>query len=163
MKAMTLLRKAALFGLAAGLLAGPALADIPLVVQIDHSSRLTVAGSAASVLVGNPNVADVTVVDSHTLFIQGRSYGETDVVVLNDNGDTLYAGDIVVAGPASNRVSVYRAGAERMDLSCAPSCQIVKSAGAGGSAAGGAPAAQTGGNPVAAAGNLGAAAAATAP
>lgn len=152
-----------LIGLISSLaLAGSALAD-PLVVPIDHSTRLTVLGTAASVLVGNPNVADVTVVDSHTLFVQGRGYGETDIVVLNERGDTLYTGEVVVGASSSNRVSIYR-GSQRTDLACAPGCQVsVRSptgatAGGGGGGSGGG--AATGGTPMAAASNLGAAAAA---
>jgi len=95
----------------------------PLTVAIDHSSRLNVQGAAASVVVGNPQVADVTVVDSHTLFVSGRGYGETDVVVLDGAGRTIYAGEIMVGTPGSGRVSVYR-GAERTDMACAPGCEV---------------------------------------
>ena len=154
-----------LLGLLSSLMmSGAAFADT-LVVPIDKSMRLTVLGSAASVLVGNPGVADVTVVDSHTLFVQGRGYGETDIVVLNERGDTLYTGDVVVAAATTNRVSIYRGG-ERTDLACAPGCQISVrsptkgSAGGASAGAGGAPAAATGGNPMAAASNLASTAAA---
>jgi len=95
----------------------------PLTVAIDHSSRLNVQGAAASVVVGNPQVADVTVVDSHTVFVSGRGYGETDVVVLDAGGRTLYAGEIMVGTPGGGRVSVYR-GAERTDMACAPGCEV---------------------------------------
>ncbi len=95
----------------------------PLMVAIDHSSRLDVRGAAASVVVGNPQVADVTVVDSHTVFVSGRGYGETDVVVLDGAGRTLYAGEIMVGTPGGGRVSVYR-GAERTDMACAPGCEV---------------------------------------
>ena len=83
---------ALLMGLA---VAGPAAAE--LVVPIDHSVRLAVSGQAASVVIGNPQVADVTVVNSHTLFVSGRGYGETDVVVLDHMGRTIYSGDVIVA------------------------------------------------------------------
>jgi hypothetical protein len=109
---------ALLLGLA---IAGPASAQ--LVVPIDHSTRLAVNGAAASVVVGNPQVADVTVVDSHTLFVSGRGYGETDVVVLDRAGRTIYSGDVIVAAGGSGRVSVYR-GADRTDLACAPNCSV---------------------------------------
>ena len=102
--------------------AAPALAD-SLTVPIDHSMRLTVAGSAASVVVGNPQVADVTVVDSHTLFISGRGYGETDVVVLDGAGRTVYSNEVLVGSPNNGRVSVYR-GAARTDMACAPGCEV---------------------------------------
>ena len=53
--------------------AAPALAQSrPLSVEIDHTARLNLRGAAASVVVGNPQIADVTVVDEHTLFISGR-------------------------------------------------------------------------------------------
>ncbi len=103
-------------------LAAPALAD-SLVVPIDHSMRLAVHGQAASVVVGNPAVADVTVVDTHTLFVSGRGYGETDVVVLDRAGQTIFSGDVIVAAAGGGRVSVYR-GPDRTDMACAPNCSV---------------------------------------
>ena len=100
----------------------PALAQ-SMVVPIDHSVRLGVQGQAASVVVGNPAVADVTVVDTHTLFVSGRGYGETDVVVLDRSGRTIYSGDVIVAAPNAGRASVYR-GADRTDMACAPACSV---------------------------------------
>jgi len=110
-----------------------------LVVPVDHSTRLQIAGSAQSVVVGNPSVADVTVVDSHNLFVSGRGYGVTDVVVLDGAGRTIYANEIVVGLAHTGRVSVWR-GAERTDMACAPNCQVsIRTGGAGAGAAGGAP------------------------
>jgi len=111
-----------------------------IVVPIDQSTRLNIAGAAYSVLVGSPAVADVTVVDSRTLYISGRGYGSTDVVVLDREGGLLYRGEIVVTGAEVGRVSVYR-GAARTDMACAPGCQVTArsggATGAGGAAAGG--------------------------
>jgi Flp pilus assembly secretin CpaC len=104
-----------------------------LVVPLDHSTRLKVAGAAQSVVVGNPTVADVTVVDSHTLFVSGRGYGVTDVVVLDASGRTLYSTEVVVGVAHTGRVSVFR-GAERTDMACSPNCQVsIRTGGAGGS------------------------------
>lgn len=105
------------------LTAASPLAAETLTVAIDHSMRLPVAGGAASVVVGNPQVADVTVVDSHTVYVSGRGYGETDVVVLDGAGRTLFSGDIMVGAPNTGRVSVYR-GSARTDLACAPGCAV---------------------------------------
>ncbi len=114
-------RMLALAVLSASIAAG-AFAE-PLSLAIDHSSRLNVRGAAASVVVGNPQVADVTVVDSHTVFVSGRGYGETDVVVLDGAGRTVYEGEVVVGTPSSGRVSVYR-GSDRTDMACAPGCEV---------------------------------------
>jgi Pilus formation protein N terminal region len=117
-----------------------AAAAAPLTVAIDHSTRLNIAGAASSVVVGNPAVADVTVVDSHTVFISGRGYGETDLVVLDPVGRTLYSGEVLVGGVNDGRVSVYR-GADRTDLACAPGCEVSfrspNKSGGGSGAAGG--------------------------
>ncbi len=129
------------------LLTAAPLAAEPLTVAIDHSTRLSVAGSATSVVVGNPQVADVTVVDSHTVFVSGRGYGETDIVVLDGAGRTLYSGEVLVGGGSGGRVSIYR-GAERTDMACAPGCEVSFRAppkgGSSGSAGGATPQAQSG-------------------
>ena len=122
----------ALAALASAALAGPA-AAISMTVPLDQSTRLNIAGSAYSVLVGNPAVADVTVVDSHTLYISGRGYGSTDIIVLDRDGRTLYSGDLVVGAADTGRVSVYRGASGRTDMACAPNCQVsVRSGGSGG-------------------------------
>ena len=103
-------------------------------VALDHAERLNVHGAAANVVVGNPAVADVTVVDSHTLYVLGRSYGSTGVTVTDALGRTLYAGDVTVVRPL-NSVSVYR-GVARADFACAQTCAEAKSAAAAGSGGG---------------------------
>ena len=121
----------------AAAIAGSALAaSTPsIVVPLDQQTRLSLTGSAYSVLVGNPAVADVTVIDSHTLYISGRGYGSTDVEILDVNGAVLYRGDIVVTGSEVGRVSVYR-GSARTDLACAPGCQVATRSQAGGGGGG---------------------------
>jgi Flp pilus assembly secretin CpaC len=107
--------------------AGAALAVAPfaaaesLVIPIDHAMRVSVQGSAASVIIGNAAVADVSVVDTHTLFISGKSIGQTDVSVLDGFGRTIYASDVDVTAFAPGRVAVFR-GPDRTDFACAPGC-----------------------------------------
>ena len=105
------------------LVAGAARAE-SLTVSLDHSARLNVQG-ASSVVVGDATVADVTVVDSHTVFVEGRNYGSTAIVINDRMGHTLYSGDITVVRPAG--VSVYR-GLVRSDFACAPDCTAVQHA-----------------------------------
>jgi hypothetical protein len=137
--------------------AGPAAASA-LVVGIDQTTRLNIPGAAASVLVGNSAIADVTVIDSHTLYVLGRGYGATDIVVLDRDGRPLYTADLVVGSADSGRVSIYR-GPARTDMACAPGCQVTLRSTGGGSAP--APSGGGGGNPVSAA--LGALTGASAP
>ena len=80
-------------------------------------------------VVGNPSVADVTVVDSHTLYVVGKSYGSTALNVTDAMGRAIYAGDVTVVRPLSS-VAVYH-GLTRAEFACAPSCAESRSEGAG--------------------------------
>lgn len=119
------MRAILLTALAAGL-SGPALAAT-LSVPLNHSVRLGLSGSAASVVIGNPAIADVTVVDSRTLFLSGKGVGSTDVAVVDGLGRTIYSAEVAVSSPRAGRVSVYRGGAKetaRTDMACSPRCEV---------------------------------------
>jgi len=105
---------------AAVLAAGGARAQ-SLNVEIDRSARVALTGSAASVIVGNPDIADVTVVDANTLFVTGKGYGVTEVIAVDGLGRTLYQGEIVVTGGSTGSVRVWR-GAQATEMACAASC-----------------------------------------
>lgn len=92
-----------------------------IAVEIDHSLRVQLRGSAASVIVGNPAIADVTIVDSGTLFITGRGYGVSQVTAVDSIGRTLFQGEVVVTAPTTGHVRVWR-GASATDMACASTC-----------------------------------------
>lgn len=107
--------------LAAALFAAGAAQAQSLNVEIDRSQRLSLAGPAASVIVGNPAIADVTVVDANTLFVTGKGYGVTEVIAVDGVGRTLFQGEIVVTGGSTGSVRVWR-GAQATEMACAASC-----------------------------------------
>lgn len=90
-------------------------------VEIDRSTRVQLGGVAASVIVGNPQIADVTVVDANTLFITGKGYGVTEVVAVDGIGRTLFQRQVVVTGGSTGSVRVWR-GARATEMACASSC-----------------------------------------
>lgn len=93
-----------------------------LSVEIDQAARVQLRGPAGSVIVGNPLIADVTVVDSNTLYITGKGYGVTEVVAVDAIGRTVFQSQVVVtAGSGSGRVRVWR-GAQATEMACAASC-----------------------------------------
>ena len=99
-------------------------------VEIDRSARVRLTGGATSVIVGNPQIADVTVVDANTLFITGKGYGVTQVVAVDAIGRTLFQRDIVVTAGTTGSVRVWR-GAQATEMACGASCApSVRSAGA---------------------------------
>jgi Flp pilus assembly secretin CpaC len=110
---------------AAALLAVPAVVvaqSASLNVEIDQARRVQLRGPAGSVIVGNPLIADVTVVDSNTLYITGKGYGVTEVVAVDAIGRTVFQSQVVVtAGDGGGRVRVWR-GATATEMACASSC-----------------------------------------
>ena len=108
--------------LAVVLLAGAAAAQsAPLSIEIDHSQRVQLRGAAGSVIVGNPAIADVTVVDASTLFITGKGYGVTEVVAVDAIGRTVFHNQVIVTGGSTGSVRVWR-GARATEMACAASC-----------------------------------------
>ena len=110
---------------ATALLAGPGLAVAQsgrISVEIDQAQRVQLSGPAGSVIVGNPEIADVTVVDANTLYITGKGYGVTEVVAVDPIGRTVFQSQVVVtAGEGAGRVRVWR-GAQSTEMACAASC-----------------------------------------
>jgi Flp pilus assembly secretin CpaC len=110
--------------LAAALLVAPMAAqaqDGALNVEIDRSARVQLRGAAASVIVGNPQIADVSMVDANTLFIVGKGYGVTEVVAVDGVGRTLFQREIIVSGGSTGSVRVWR-GAQATEMACGSSC-----------------------------------------
>ena len=102
--------------------AAPALAQTsPISLGVDGVQRITLRGAASSVIVANPQIADVTVVDANTLFITGKGYGVTEVAAVDSIGRTLFQNRVVVTGGQTGSVRLWR-GAEATEMACAASC-----------------------------------------
>lgn len=104
-----------------GLRASIAAAD-PISVTLDQARLMKLPDQVATVVVGNPLVADVTLQPGGMLVITGKSYGTTNLVVLDKGGVPLLDRLIQVQGPQANTMVVFR-GVERETYSCAPHCE----------------------------------------
>lgn len=114
---------AAMAGAAVVALAGSgATQSARLNVEIDQATRVQLRGPAGSVIVGNPLIADVTVVDSNTLYITGKGYGVTEIVAVDTIGRTVFQSQVVVSeGSGTGRVRVWRGG-QATEMACGSSC-----------------------------------------
>ena len=83
---------------------------------------LRISAPAATVIVGNPAIADVTIQDAKTLVLTGKSYGQTNLIVLDAAGTPLADTLVDVVQMTSGVVTVYQ-GLQRTSLACAPICQ----------------------------------------
>lgn len=92
-------------------------------VELNKTSILNLPGRASTVLIGNPDIADVTVQALDTLFVVGRGYGETNLIVMDAQGKTMLNVDVQVVNTLSSHgVRLYNARS-RQTYSCAPYCQ----------------------------------------
>ncbi|MNS10576.1 hypothetical protein D3C72_420940 [compost metagenome] len=107
--------------LAFGLAASAQAQSRPLNVEIDHATRVQLRGPAGSVIVANPRIADVTVVDANTLFITGKGYGVTEVIAVDALGRPLFQSQVVVSAGSNGSVRVWR-GAQATEMACGSSC-----------------------------------------
>jgi Flp pilus assembly secretin CpaC len=104
-------------------LAAPAAdaADEPIPVTIDHAKVMHISRPADVVIIGNPAIADATIQDNQTLIITGRSFGTTNLIVLDAAGQPIADQMIIVGAANSDIVSVYKR-ASRETFSCTPDC-----------------------------------------
>lgn len=104
----------------------PALAQdgAPINVNVNMARILRISAPAATVIVGNPGIADVTIQDPQTLILTGKSYGQTNLIVLDSRGEPVADTLVEVVQMSAGIMTVYQ-GQSRTTLSCAPTCQPV--------------------------------------
>jgi hypothetical protein len=93
-----------------------------LAVKIDQAARLTLPRAAHDVIVGNPMIADVTMLDSRHLAVMGKSFGVTNLLVVDAAGRTMYNRELVISSADAGHVQVYRA-ADLYNYACSPRCE----------------------------------------
>jgi hypothetical protein len=113
--------------LAAGVLLVPAgslaaTADDVIAVKVDQAKLVKFPALIATVVIGNPMIADVSLQPGGVVVVTGKGYGATNLIALNRRGEVLMDRVIQVAGPSDNVVTIYR-GVNRESYSCAPACE----------------------------------------
>ncbi len=106
------------------LLTGQALAETnePISVKVNMARILRISAPAATVIIGNPGVADITIQDPQTLVLTGKSYGQTNLIVLDSAGNPVADTVVSVVQGQADIVTVYM-GSARTTLACEPICQ----------------------------------------
>ncbi|WP_083742069.1 pilus assembly protein N-terminal domain-containing protein [Bradyrhizobium mercantei] len=116
-----------IISLAAAMLLGPALATAApdpdrIAVNVDQAKLVKLPGGIATIVVGNPLIADVTLQNGGVVVVTGKGYGATNFIALDRTGQVLVDRQIQVEGPSDQLVTVYR-GVDRETYSCMPVCQ----------------------------------------
>src|SRR6201993_991578 len=113
--------------MAAAMLLGPALATAApdpdrIAVNVDQAKLVKLPGGIATIVVGNPLIADVSLQNGGVVVVTGKGYGATNFIAMDRAGEILVDRLIQVEGPSEQLVTVYR-GVERETYSCKPMCQ----------------------------------------
>jgi hypothetical protein len=104
----------------------PAAAQPPLndaiVTPLDIATLFKLPERTATVVIGNPLVADVSIQAGGAIgVITGKGYGVTNIVVMDTNGAVLMEKPVVVTSQPGKVVFVYR-GPSRTTYACDPDC-----------------------------------------
>jgi len=113
----------AVTALGALLFAGiPAAANERISVVLDQAKVLELPPNTATIIVGNPMIADVTMINrNRQLILTGKSYGQTNMIALDARGNSVGESTLVVVGHAHGLV--VQRGMDRETYSCEPRCQ----------------------------------------
>ena len=93
-----------------------------IAVNVDQAKLVRLPGKVATIVVGNPLIADVTLQPGGMIVVTGKGYGATNFIALDRTGQVLVDRQIQVEGPTDQLVTVYR-GIDRETYSCMPVCQ----------------------------------------
>ena len=98
-----------------------------LLVGVDRAQLMRIDVPVDTVIIGNPAIADASVYDQTTLIITGKSFGETNMIVLDSLGKIVREVDLSVSTP-SDTLTVHK-GSARLSYTCTPVCERTLRAG----------------------------------
>jgi len=108
--------------LALALSAAPAFAE-SITVNVDEARIMKLPEGVATVVIGNPLIADATLQPGGILVLTGKGFGATNMMALDRTGRVVLSHNIEVVAPKSADLVVVYRGMERESYSCAPVCE----------------------------------------
>jgi Flp pilus assembly secretin CpaC len=93
-----------------------------IAVNVDQAKLFKLPSRVATIVVGNPLIADVALQTGGVIVVTGKGYGATNFIAMDRSGEVLMDRVIQVAGPTDQVVTIYR-GVDRESYSCMPICQ----------------------------------------
>jgi hypothetical protein len=103
-------------------LAAPEAPAEAVAVNVDQAKLVKLPARVATIVVGNPLIADVSLQTGGVVVVTGKGYGATNFIAMDRSGAILVDRMIQVEGPTDKLITVYR-GVERESYSCMPICQ----------------------------------------
>lgn len=91
-------------------------------VDLNKTEVVYLPENAGAIVVGNPEIADISIHSANTIFVVGRGYGETNLIVLNAEGHSILNADIQVTQTQPGHGVRLFNGKDRESYSCTPNC-----------------------------------------
>jgi hypothetical protein len=91
-------------------------------VHLDQARIMKLPDRVATIVIGNPLIADAALQAGGILVITGKGYGSTNMLALDRAGHVIMDKTVqVMSAAAGDLVTVYK-GAARESYSCSPEC-----------------------------------------
>lgn len=100
---------------------GAAHAAEDLIVNYDQSELYLLPRPAAQIIVGNPAIADISVKSPTMLVVTGKTFGITNMIILDSEGKTIKNQRVLVRRDEAKVVNLQR-GVNRQSYNCSPQC-----------------------------------------
>ena len=92
-----------------------------IILSLNYARVIKLSRPAATVIVGNPEIADATVGDPQTIVLTGQGFGRTNLVILDNSGAPIFDESIAVARD-DDVLRIYRRSSVET-LACNPFCE----------------------------------------
>jgi len=102
-------------------IATPARSAEEVTVVVDQAKLMKLPDGVATLIIGNPLIADASLQRGGTMILTGKGYGTTNLMALDSSGKVLMDRTVRVQAPKA-AVFVFR-GTERQSYSCTPTCE----------------------------------------
>lgn len=101
----------------AAIVAAGAASAAGLTVPMDEVRLVAFKKPVSTVYLGNPSIADLTVIDSRHVFVLGKTFGTTNLIALGDDKSVIANESVTVFGRSAGAVTLNR-GAETFTYTC---------------------------------------------
>jgi hypothetical protein len=92
--------------LAATAVAGPV--SVAVSVPMDNVALVSFKTPVTTVYIGNPSIAELTIIDSRHVFVMGKRFGATNLIALGADKTMLENDPVVVSSRHAEAVTVFR-------------------------------------------------------
>ena len=86
-------------------------------VPMDEARLITFTQPVATLFIGNPTIADVTIIDSHHAYLLGKTFGATNMIGLDASNHQVMNAQVNVTNRMIGSVTLNR-GADTYNYSC---------------------------------------------